>query len=169
MESSTVTVVASASMLSGKSSLMMNSWKHINMVSRSSVATASLADFILVYLRIQQIIPKSEMPLSLICYCSSTLRRVLLACIRNLGGCPCPRCAMPLSRVHLVGTKRDRRDRIKLLRVDDDARRFDVSQARNYIYHHNHAVNSAGVERILKPLSLVPTTVNHHCHCRHAL
>ena len=83
-----------------------------------------------------------------------------MACIRNLGGCPCPRCGIQLSKVHLVGTKRDRRNRILLQRVDDEPRRFKVSQARKHIYENNNAISSAGVERMLKPLSLVPTTVH---------
>jgi hypothetical protein len=82
-----------------------------------------------------------------------------MACIRNLGGCPCPRCGIQLSNVHLVGTSRDRRNRILLRRVDDEPRRFKVSQARKHIYENNNAISSAGVERMLKPLSLVPTTV----------
>jgi hypothetical protein len=82
-----------------------------------------------------------------------------MACIRNLGGCPCPRCEILLSKVHLVGMKGDCRDRTKLLCVDDERRRFKVSQARKHIYDNNNAIDSAGVERVLKPLSLVPTTV----------
>jgi hypothetical protein len=82
-----------------------------------------------------------------------------MACIRNLGGCPCPRCGIQLSNVHLVGTKRDHRNRVLLQRVDDEPRRFKVSQARKHIYDNNNGISSAGVERMLKPLSLVPTTV----------
>ena len=85
--------------------------------------------------------------------------RILLASIRNLGGCPCPRCTVQLSEVHLFGTNRDRNNRVKLLRVDDERRRFMVKQARDFIYERNQFINSAAVERILKPLSLVPTSV----------
>jgi hypothetical protein len=74
------------------------------------------------------------------------LQRILMACIRNLGGCPCPRCEILLSKVHLVGMKRDRHDRTKLLRVDDERQRFKVSQARKHIYDNNNAIKSAGVE-----------------------
>jgi hypothetical protein len=59
----------------------------------------------------------------------------------------------------MVGTKRDRHNRIKLARVDDERCRFMVTQARNAIYQKNYAVDSAPVERILKPQSLVPTSV----------
>jgi hypothetical protein len=120
---------------------------------------AFVAGFTPEYSPIPQTTPKSEELLALNLFHVNILQRVLLACIRNLGGCPCPRCEIHLSKVHLVGTKRDRRNRIKLLRVDDEHRRFKVSQARKHIYDNNHAIGSAGVERMLQPLSLVPTTV----------
>ena len=120
---------------------------------------ASVAGSILGYSLIQQITLKSEaINLYQLLYVD-VLQRVLLASIRNLGGCPCPRCEVQLSKVHLVGMKRDCRDRTKLLRVDDEHRRFKVSQARKHIYEDNNAIRSAGVERLLKPLSLVSTTV----------
>jgi len=84
-----------------------------------------------------------------------------MASIRNLGNCPCPRCALPLSDVHLVGTTKDRQNRKKLLRTDDHRYRLTVSNARKAILERNYAVNSAVVERLLKPRSLVPTTVRH--------
>jgi hypothetical protein len=87
--------------------------------------------------------------------------RVLMASIRNLGNCPCPRCCLPLSDVHLVGTTKDRRNRKKLLRTDDHRYRLTVSNARKAILERNYAVNSAVVERLLKPRSLVPTAVRH--------
>jgi hypothetical protein len=87
--------------------------------------------------------------------------RILMACIRNLGNCPCPRCTLPLSDVHLVGTTRDRRNRKKLARTDDHRYKLTISNARKAILDRNYAVNSAVVERLLKPRSLVPTTVRH--------
>jgi hypothetical protein len=85
--------------------------------------------------------------------------RVLMAGIRNLGGCPCPRCKVPLSEVNLVGEASDRRDRSRLARTDDHRRKLLVSTARRAILERNLAVNSAYVERLLKPESLVPTSV----------
>jgi hypothetical protein len=87
--------------------------------------------------------------------------RVLMACIRNLGNCPCPRCTIQLSDVHLVGTTKDRRNRKKLSRTDDHRYRLTVSNARKAILERNFAVNSAVVERLLQPRSLVPTAVRH--------
>jgi hypothetical protein len=85
--------------------------------------------------------------------------RVILASIRNRGQCPCPHCTMDLSKSHLLGMKMDRNDRIKLACVDDQRHRSIISAAREAIYNRNYAVDSAPVERLLKPHSLVPTSV----------
>jgi hypothetical protein len=84
-----------------------------------------------------------------------------MACIRNRGTCPCPRCKVPLSEAHLVGTTNDRRRREKLARKDDNRYKLVVSRAREAIFQRNFAVNSAYVERLLKPESLVPTQVSN--------
>lgn len=84
--------------------------------------------------------------------------------IRNLGGCPCPRCKIALSDVHLIGTKQDRRQRSALIRLDDVHRQRYIHAARAAIYDTDPqkclAVDSAYVERQLKPGSLVPTSVS---------
>jgi hypothetical protein len=85
--------------------------------------------------------------------------RIVLAGIRNLGHCPCPRCLIPLTDVHNLGQKRDRARRVTLARVDDLSRRAKVSSAREIIYQKNLRIDSAGVERLLREQSLVPATV----------
>lgn len=80
--------------------------------------------------------------------------------IRNLGDFPCPRCKVPLSEVHNIGTPLDRSERKSKARVDDSARRDKVKDARSLINDYGHLVNSAEVERLLKPESLVPTSVS---------
>lgn len=92
--------------------------------------------------------------------CGAYVRhRVIIAGIRNLGACPCPRCLVKLDSVHLLGTTHDRSVRISLAR-DEKARRELVATARNLIYHDQYAVNSARVEALLAPQSLVPTKVS---------
>lgn len=88
--------------------------------------------------------------------------RVLMSSIRNLGGCPCPRCKIALSDAHLVGTKKDRKQRLVLARRDDVHRQHSIHRARDAIYDPKRylAVDSAYVERQLKPESLVPTSVS---------
>ncbi|KAH7918336.1 hypothetical protein BV22DRAFT_1134671 [Leucogyrophana mollusca] len=91
-------------------------------------------------------------------YSADYPEKILFACIRNRGGCPCPRCLIPLSRVHNLGMTRDMEQRRTLARVDDIHRRNAILNARKLIYEKGWAVDSAPVERILKPESLVPTT-----------
>lgn len=92
--------------------------------------------------------------------------RALLASIRNLGDCPCPRCLTPLTLAHEFGTPQDKLRRVNEPRIDDKHRQKKVSGARKLIYgklgvkkNANYAVNSAAVERLLKEQSLVPTDV----------
>jgi hypothetical protein len=74
--------------------------------------------------------------------------RILIATIRNLGMCPCPRCLIPLNRVHNMGMARDMLQRETMARVDDLRRRNAVNAARRVIYEKNFLVNGAPVEKI---------------------
>ena len=98
-------------------------------------------------------------PLVLPILIEDTSHRILMASIRNLGTCPCPRCHIPLNQVHNMGKPSDMLRRNSLARVDDNTRRGDINSARRLIYQQNYQVNSAAVERILRPNSLVPTVV----------
>ena len=118
------------------------------------------ADFILEYLPTWQTIQKSTslMQVPLYIYADKYIR-ILLSCIRNMGSCPCPRCLIPKTAVHLVGTKGDKSKLKKLARVDNLQYRVKISNARDIIYQQLRGVNSTFVEDILKPESLVPTEV----------
>jgi hypothetical protein len=89
------------------------------------------------------------------------LFRVLMSSIRNKGGCPCPRCKIPIQDVDMVGESSDRQARQDSRRIDDNTRQEAVSRAREAIFQRNFAVNSAYVERQLKNESLVPSSVSH--------
>ncbi|KAF8151198.1 hypothetical protein BJ912DRAFT_869512 [Pholiota molesta] len=90
-------------------------------------------------------------------YSADYPEKILLSSIRNMGSCPCPRCLIPKDRVHQVGTRRDKSQRSSLARVDNLMYKAKISSAREMIYEKNLAVDSAAVERLLKPQSLVPT------------
>ena len=92
--------------------------------------------------------------------CLTRCNRVILAGIRNLGRCPCPRCTMPLQEVHLMGTDTDMSQRIELARIDGDAQRETIAKARGLILENGVAINSVLVENLLKEHSLVPTEVS---------
>ena len=68
---------------------------------------------------------------------------------------------MPLSKVHQVGMKSNRKARCTLVRVDDDRYKHLISTTRSAIYERNFDVDSAAVEHMLKPQSLVPTSVSN--------
>lgn len=82
-----------------------------------------------------------------------------------MGGCPCPRCCVTLDRTGLLGTERDKQQRVTLSRVDDLKHRSKISSAREMIYGKNWAVDSAPIQRLLKPESLVPTEVGRNLIC----
>jgi hypothetical protein len=87
--------------------------------------------------------------------------RILIASIRNLGRCPCPRCLIPLDRVANMGMRRDMTQRESLARIDDVDRRGRVAAARKSIYEKNLSINGVGVKRLLQEDSLVPTAVRN--------
>jgi hypothetical protein len=93
---------------------------------------------------------------------SDQLFRVLLATIRNLGACPCPRCLIPKERIPELGTVNDQKRRDTAHRTVTGELEFDILLARDQIYKKGKGVKSAAVERILAPKSLVPTHVCYH-------
>ena len=127
-----------------------------------SVAMALNAGVILASSHTPQIIQRSETYLiSVACSNHSLNVRVLMAGIRNLGMCPCPRCEVPLKDADMVGTQSDRKQRLKLMRKNDIRRELKVSTARRAIYDDNRGVTSARVENQLKEQSLVPAYVSY--------
>lgn len=94
----------------------------------------------------------------------------MLATIRNLGDCPCPRCLTPMTLADKFGTPEDMQLRVSGARIDSEIRRKNISKARKLIHgklgaakNTNYGVNSAAVERLLKKESLVPTSVSSFC------
>jgi hypothetical protein len=88
--------------------------------------------------------------------------RILIASIRNLGLCPCPRCLIPLNRVHNLGMVRDMNQRKTLARVDDIHRQSKITAARRVIYEKHYQVDSTAVENLLQEESWVPNEVCIH-------
>lgn len=86
--------------------------------------------------------------------------RVLLATIRNLGGCPCPRCELPKDQIPQVGTIPDDNRRVRLKRTNGTQFSRNIQNAREAIYQYGKTIKSKVVEDILFPLSYVPTSVN---------
>lgn len=87
--------------------------------------------------------------------------RILLANVRNLGNCPCPRCLTPMADVPNLGTAEDRAQRSSLARNSNAEWQDKISSARNLIYRQNYAVTNDQVEAKLKSESLTPNTVSY--------
>jgi hypothetical protein len=97
---------------------------------------------------------------------TQNFHRILIASIRNLGRCPCPRCLIPLDRVANMGMRGDMAQRRTLARIDDVKRRNRVETAREKIYEKGYVVDSTVVEDLLQEDSLVPTAVCAFCPLR---
>nr|GAT49693.1 predicted protein [Mycena chlorophos] len=91
-------------------------------------------------------------------YSADYPEKALLATIRNLGKCPCPRCLLPKEQVPDMGMDLDQKRREKLVRIDDDHRRSRIARVRTWIYEWGYRIKAAAVERWLSPFSEVPTS-----------
>jgi len=83
--------------------------------------------------------------------------RVLIATIKDMGFCACPRCLVPKASFGLLGLFRDMRDRVASLRSYSLAR---VNEARDFIYNWGHTVDGSKVQATLGQGSWVPTVVS---------
>ena len=93
---------------------------------------------------------------------SLQMHRVLIATIRDMGRCPCPRCTIKKEDISALGTTMDMKSRQINVRCDDDNFRATVQKARDNIYQGGYALSSErGVEQLLREHSLVPTLVSY--------
>ena len=84
--------------------------------------------------------------------------RILIACLRTMGYCPCPRCYITKAQLQDMGTKLNLR-RSANLREDEGPLRFDIASARSKVFEGGARVRGSHVDAILKSRSLVPTQV----------
>ncbi|KAG1857827.1 hypothetical protein F4604DRAFT_1931350 [Suillus subluteus] len=87
-------------------------------------------------------------------YSADYPEKVLVVTIRQLGGCPCPRCLIPIARLRNLGMSRDRQQHSTLAR-SNASRNQPVATARSLVYEQNYGVDSTAVELLLKPESWV--------------
>jgi hypothetical protein len=71
----------------------------------------------------------------------------------------CPRCTSLKSKIVQVGSKTDMKNRLKLVRVDKATRRFDIEAVRKMLFEKGYNITSVKIDRILGPISAVPTRV----------
>jgi hypothetical protein len=91
---------------------------------------------------------------------SSHISRALIATIKDMGSCPCPRCLMPKGMFSYLGIARDMKFRFQHLRVYVTTQ---VVKAREFIYAYGNTVDGAKVEDTLGEGSWVPVLVSTTC------
>lgn len=144
----------------GKTSWMKSSFVHMSMEWSLYVGTLLRDNSFLASSCIQQTIQKSmSMQSFLFMYWRSYGDRVIIANIRNLRGCPCPRCLIPKAELQNVATENDILQCGLLPSCDTVERREKISAACRLIYEEQYIVDTPQVETLLKPESLVPTIV----------
>ena len=74
----------------------------------------------------------------------------------------CPRCLSLKSKITQVGSKMDMRNRVKLERVDTEARSYDIEVVRKMLFEKGINISSVYIDRVLSPTSAVPTRVCVH-------
>jgi hypothetical protein len=87
---------------------------------------------------------------------------MLLACIKNLGTFPCPRCLITKAEIPALSTELDmqKRQSAEGIRTDNDTRKRRVERARKAIYIKGKPITSKHVDNVLGDESLVPTRVS---------
>ncbi|KAG1816036.1 uncharacterized protein BJ212DRAFT_1481109 [Suillus subaureus] len=87
-------------------------------------------------------------------YSANYLEKVLIATIKDMGSCLCPRCLVPKGLFDYLGLVKDMRSRLTNLQVYAMAK---VIKAREFIYQLGNIVDGAKVEDALREGSWVPT------------
>ncbi|KAG8898963.1 hypothetical protein FRC00_002093 [Tulasnella sp. 408] len=95
--------------------------------------------------------------LRIITYSADYPEKVIIATLRNLGICLCPRCLIVRHQIRKLGLKADMKLRKVLRRTDTAGRRSSIVKARSFIYERGRGVGTTSVEAILRKESLVPT------------
>jgi hypothetical protein len=87
--------------------------------------------------------------------CANLCCRVLIATIKDMGSCPCPRCFLPKASFGLL--LRDIRDRVANLRFYCLE---SITKARDFIYNEGNTVDGSKVQATLGEGSWVPIVVS---------
>ncbi|KZT12252.1 uncharacterized protein LAESUDRAFT_641648 [Laetiporus sulphureus 93-53] len=89
-------------------------------------------------------------------YSADYPEKILLACIRYLARCPCPRCLIEKSDIPKMGTPADSARRSKS-RTDTSAIQNAIKRTRAWVFEKGISLGSKKIAKILDVQSLVPT------------
>jgi Zn-finger nucleic acid-binding protein len=137
----------------------LHAWRHGMVIKCADGITCRMFPCIFTY--------SADYPERYVVACSSihilltTIYRVLLATIRDKGGCPCPQCLVPMKSVDKMGTHADMCARTESLRRNNQWWQQLIQRAQSMIYEDRKAVSAKEVEALLRPKSMVPTQVMH--------
>ncbi|KAI0308839.1 hypothetical protein OF83DRAFT_1072926 [Amylostereum chailletii] len=89
-------------------------------------------------------------------YSADYPEKVILASIKHLGACPCPRCIVPKDQIKDLGKTVDINRHERNTRVSTDIERRVVEKARKMIFEKGVPVNSARIDVVLGGKGLLP-------------
>ncbi|KZT63977.1 hypothetical protein DAEQUDRAFT_815297 [Daedalea quercina L-15889] len=89
-------------------------------------------------------------------YSADYPEKALLACIRFLGRCPCPRCLVEKANILKTGWSGDQPSPTDL-RTDSSTLRSIISRVRRWIFERGYTLASKAISTIMDPISVLPT------------
>ncbi|KIL55287.1 hypothetical protein M378DRAFT_173752, partial [Amanita muscaria Koide BX008] len=89
-------------------------------------------------------------------YAADYPEKVLLACIKFLAECPCPRCGVLKPKICNIGTKADSASRNKTRRSDSEIIHYQIACARDLIFTKGIPPSSLRIKGVLGTDSLTP-------------
>ncbi len=141
---------------------MKNSWKPMSMECKLNALMELFIDSSHGSSPTPWITLKSKNSYLMFSYAIWASARTLLACIKNIGTFPCPRCLISKVEIPTIGTILDmqRRESMKGTHMDNDIWKRWVECARKAIYVKGKPITSKHVDDLLGNESLVPTQVS---------
>ena len=159
------TVNESSCKLCGSCSLMTSSLMLTNEVilSIAKMVSSTVPFFVSSYM--QPIILKSKCDVHTTVLISYDHHRILLACIKFLGACPCPHCLVLKANIIQMGLESDMVTRQTNIWHGNQELTRKVKKAWKLIIQSRATINGTRVQRILQSESLVPTHVCANLLC----
>ncbi|KAH9925200.1 uncharacterized protein B0H18DRAFT_877464, partial [Fomitopsis serialis] len=86
-------------------------------------------------------------------YSADYPEKALLACIRFLGRCPCPRCLVQKADILKTGFSKT----WESIRVDSSRLRSIIAHVRRWIFKSGYSLTSKIIGQVMDPISVLPT------------